>query len=93
MRDNCGAAGIDRQNIADVERYGITKLLLDELAADLKEVRTVRNRVARFTEITGLDLRRTEDPVTTRWLLTHRHLARATRQVNASDGQKHDAAR
>jgi len=38
VRANEGAAGIDRQTIADVEEYGITKLL-DELAADLKEGR------------------------------------------------------
>jgi hypothetical protein len=31
-----GAAGIDRQTIADVEAYGIAKLL-DGLAADLKD--------------------------------------------------------
>ena len=31
-----GAAGIDRQTIADVEQYGVAKLL-DELAADLKD--------------------------------------------------------
>ena len=31
-----GAAGIDRQTIADVEEYGIAQLL-DELAADLKD--------------------------------------------------------
>jgi RNA-directed DNA polymerase len=36
VRANHGAAGIDRQTIADVEQYGITKLL-DELAADLKD--------------------------------------------------------
>jgi group II intron reverse transcriptase/maturase len=36
VRANKGAAGIDRQTIADVERYGIAKLL-DELAADLKD--------------------------------------------------------
>src|SRR3954465_5226613 len=36
VRANRGAAGIDRQTIADVERYGIAKLL-DELAADLKD--------------------------------------------------------
>ena len=36
VRDNRGIAGIDRQTIADVERYGIAKLL-DELAADLKD--------------------------------------------------------
>jgi group II intron reverse transcriptase/maturase len=35
VRANRGAAGIDRQTIADVERYGIARLL-DELAADLK---------------------------------------------------------
>jgi group II intron reverse transcriptase/maturase len=36
VRANRGAAGIDRQTIADVEEYGIAKLL-DELAADLKD--------------------------------------------------------
>jgi RNA-directed DNA polymerase len=38
VRANHGAAGIDRQTIADVEEYGVAKLL-DELAADLKEGR------------------------------------------------------
>ena len=38
VRANKGAAGIDQQTIADVERYGIAKLL-DELAADLRERR------------------------------------------------------
>jgi group II intron reverse transcriptase/maturase len=38
VRANRGAAGIDRQTIAAVEEYGVTKLL-DELAADLKERR------------------------------------------------------
>ena len=38
VRANRGAAGIDRQAIADVERYGIARLL-DELAADLKDGR------------------------------------------------------
>ena len=36
VRANKGAAGIDRQTIADVEEYGIARLL-DELAADLKD--------------------------------------------------------
>jgi RNA-directed DNA polymerase len=36
VRANRGAAGIDRQTIADVEEYGAAKLL-DELAADLKD--------------------------------------------------------
>ena len=36
VRANRGAPGIDRQTIADVEAYGITKLL-DGLAADLKD--------------------------------------------------------
>jgi RNA-directed DNA polymerase len=36
VRANHGAAGIDRQTIADVERYGIARLL-DGLAADLKD--------------------------------------------------------
>jgi RNA-directed DNA polymerase len=38
VRANKGAAGIDRQTIADVEEYGIAKLL-DELAADLRDGR------------------------------------------------------
>jgi RNA-directed DNA polymerase len=36
VRRNCGAAGIDRVTLADVERYGVTRVL-DELAADLKD--------------------------------------------------------
>src|SRR5665811_1941551 len=36
VRANRGVAGIDRQTIADVEEYGVDRLL-DELAADLKE--------------------------------------------------------
>ena len=36
VRANRGAAGIDRQTIADVEQYGVTRLL-GELAADLKD--------------------------------------------------------
>ena len=36
VRANKGAAGIDRQTIADVEQYGSDRLL-DELAADLKD--------------------------------------------------------
>jgi group II intron reverse transcriptase/maturase len=38
VRANRGAAGIDKQTIADVEQYGVTRLL-DELAAELKEGR------------------------------------------------------
>ena len=38
VRANRGAAGIDKQSIADVEEYGVAKLL-DELAADLKDGR------------------------------------------------------
>jgi group II intron reverse transcriptase/maturase len=38
VRANRGAAGIDRQTIAAVEKYGVAKLL-DELAADLREGR------------------------------------------------------
>jgi retron-type reverse transcriptase len=38
VRANRGAAGIDRTTIADVERYGVTRLL-DELAADLRDGR------------------------------------------------------
>jgi RNA-directed DNA polymerase len=36
VRANRGAAGIDRQTIADVEERGVSRLL-DELAADLKD--------------------------------------------------------
>jgi RNA-directed DNA polymerase len=36
VRRNGGAAGIDRKTIADIEQYGVTRLL-DELAADLKD--------------------------------------------------------
>ncbi len=35
VRSNQGAAGIDRQTIDDVERYGVDRML-DELAADLR---------------------------------------------------------
>ena len=38
VRRNRGAAGIDRTTLADVEEYGIDRLL-DELAADLKQRR------------------------------------------------------
>ena len=38
VRANRGAAGIDKQTIADVEEYGIATLL-DELAADLRDGR------------------------------------------------------
>ena len=38
VRANRGAAGIDRQTIADVQEYGVDRLL-DELTADLKEGR------------------------------------------------------
>ena len=34
VRANRGAAGVDRQTIADIEEYGVDRLL-DELAADL----------------------------------------------------------
>src|SRR3974377_1927837 len=37
-RAHRGAAGIERQTLADVGRYGVARLL-DELAADLKETR------------------------------------------------------
>jgi len=36
VRANRGAAGIDQETIADVERHGVSRLL-DELAADLKD--------------------------------------------------------
>ena len=38
MRANKGAAGIDQQTIADVEEYGVDRLL-DELGTDLREGR------------------------------------------------------
>ena len=36
VRANRGAAGIDRTTLADVEQYGVDRLL-DELAADLRD--------------------------------------------------------
>jgi RNA-directed DNA polymerase len=39
VRRNRGAAGIDRVSLADVEEYGVTRLL-GELAADLGEKRS-----------------------------------------------------
>src|SRR5512132_2147290 len=36
VRANKGAVGVDRQTIADVEQYGVSRLL-DELVADLKD--------------------------------------------------------
>src|SRR3970282_1505805 len=36
VRRNRGAAGIDRMPLADVEQYGVSRLL-DKLAADLRE--------------------------------------------------------
>jgi RNA-directed DNA polymerase len=41
VRANRGAAGIDKQTIADVEEHGVAKLL-DELAADLEDGRWLR---------------------------------------------------
>ena len=38
MRRNGGAAGIDQITIADIERYGVSRLL-DEVAASLREGR------------------------------------------------------
>jgi retron-type reverse transcriptase len=38
VRANHGAAGIDRQTIEDVERYGVSRML-DELAAELRDGR------------------------------------------------------
>src|SRR3954454_24019091 len=38
VRANRGAAGIDRQTIADVEQHGVSRML-DELAVDLKDGR------------------------------------------------------
>jgi RNA-directed DNA polymerase len=45
VRRNSGAAGIDGKTIADVEQYGVTRLL-DELAADLRDGRGARSRPA-----------------------------------------------
>ena len=50
VRANKGAAGIDRQTIADVEQYGVSRLL-DELAADLRDGRW-RPLPARVTSVT-----------------------------------------
>ena len=38
MRRNNGAPGIDRTTLAEVEEYGVTRLL-DELAGELREGR------------------------------------------------------
>jgi RNA-directed DNA polymerase len=38
VRRNCGASGIDRISLVDVEEYGVARLL-DELAAELREGR------------------------------------------------------
>ncbi len=38
VRRNSGAAGVDRKTIADIEQYGVSRLL-DELVADLKDGR------------------------------------------------------
>jgi RNA-directed DNA polymerase len=38
VRANRGAAGIDRQTIAEVEQYGVSRLL-GEVAADLRDGR------------------------------------------------------
>ena len=61
VRANHGAAGIDRQTIADVEEYGIDRLL-DELAVDLRECRwrplpAVRPRVLPISTATAFTAR------------------------------------
>jgi retron-type reverse transcriptase len=45
VRANRGAAGIDRETIADVERHGVSRLL-DDLVTDLKAAATDRSRPA-----------------------------------------------
>jgi sugar diacid utilization regulator len=66
----------------DVERTVLALLERDHsvagLAADMHVHRnTVRYRVARFRELTGLDVRRTRDLVTAWWLLTWRESQRS----------------
>lgn len=51
---------------------------VEELAAELHLHRnTVRYRITRFREVTGLDIRRTRDLVTAWWLLSWRQAERA----------------
>lgn len=56
--------GLDRDIQATAERLHLHR-------------NSVRYRVGRFRELTGLDLRRTEDLVTAWWLLKRRQSARA----------------
>jgi RNA-directed DNA polymerase len=67
VRANRGAAGIDKQTIADVEEYGIATLL-DGLAADLK-----RRRVATAPAPQGVHPEaRQADTTLSRYSLTSR---------------------
>lgn len=68
-------------DFGDIERTVLTLLEfdqnIDQTAADLHLHRnTVRYRVTRFRDMTGLDLRRTEDLVTAWWLLKWRQARR-----------------
>ncbi len=89
--DDRGRAG---REIEDTVR---TLLQLDrsvEATADRLHLHrnTVRYRVSRFSELTGLDPRRTEDLVLTWWLLTRRHVARESDHASAGDRPTQDAA-
>ena len=67
------AAGTSGATIlATVRRYLDNDRRLNETARDLHtHVNTIRNRLARFEQLTGRDLRRTTDLVETWWALQH----------------------
>ncbi|HWD74136.1 MAG TPA: helix-turn-helix domain-containing protein [Solirubrobacteraceae bacterium] len=63
-----GAAG--QVILETVRRYLVNDRRLNETAAEMHtHVNTIRNRLARFGELTGRDLRRTPDLVETWWVL------------------------
>jgi DNA-binding PucR family transcriptional regulator len=85
------AARLEQQRLArldELDRGGTRELehtMLELLSRD-QDVRataaalhvhpnTVRYRISRFTELTGLDIRRTDDLITTWWLLRRRSAA------------------
>ena len=63
-----GAAG--EVILETVRRYLANDRRLNETAAEMHtHVNTIRNRLARFRQLTGRDLRRTSDLVETWWVL------------------------
>ena len=62
VRRNGGAPGIDRTTLADVEQYGVSRLL-DELGADLADGRhQVDVRIAAFEPVFDLRRRKVVQP-------------------------------